>query len=290
MVEVASVARPQKYGIKVAPGGRITFNVTAVDNDEKIPVGDANAADLQIVQRPGAVSSEASAAGGVTIKGSESDTVPVTVTEASSKANCTPALTGGAADAQVVAVINNLVAAAVPIVVITPWAIENPNPAGICTNLVVSGKNSHDSGSTSPAVEGLGFNQVLLRTDYTEYLTITVADQFGNALSSIYAGAAVFEDGYNINQALAAGGTYQDPVGGGTPDSVANNPLSTSLNGVYAANDPNVGLWSTETLLPMLAGTGTQNYGISIGTVALQTGIINRIVQLTPPNTISVTW
>jgi hypothetical protein len=168
-----------------------------------------------------------------------------------------------------------------PIVVVVPWSLSPTSTPGF---VAVPGVNQAANSTTSPTYGGaLAPGAVHLWTYYVTWQTITVLDQFGNTLNSIYQGSPVSEaGGIGINQYLSAAGTYLDPVGVLTNAPPPNNLQST---------DPRVAAFLAGTPLPLVPVTGMQqNIQVQVAGQAMHPGVRSRTVSAQAPNLISVQW
>jgi hypothetical protein len=161
-------------------------------------------------------------------------------------------------------------------VVIVPSDYQNPVPGNepyvASFDGVVSGRNVvMDEDSIPPDYGVPDGNTASLRTLYTTNLTVTVLDQFGQALDSMYASSPVTETGVgritnlnnmqvtetlgtevSINQSLTAQGTYTDPVGIAVAVRDALGNIKYFSKGSTEAQG-----WADAPKLPMPAADGT---------------------------------
>lgn len=136
--------------------------------------------------------------------------------------------------------------------------------------------------TTSPPAQGAGPGEVELATIYARFLTITVKDQFNDLIGDIYAGAIVTEtvgaSNVSINQSLTSSSTYSDPVG-------------LKIHGSFVVAESTAAMnWPTQSLLPMVSATATQNIPVQVDGFTLVPGIATRTWTSTPPNTLTISW
>ncbi len=180
-------------------------------------------------------------------------------------------------DATIIATQSNGSMTKFPVSVVVPAAVATPHD--VTGGGLVAANRVMDA-STSPAIIGLPAGQVQLGTIYVRFLNILVHDQFGDTIGTLYAGAAITERGFAINQNLTAASTYSDPVGF----------FFVPLVAIVPAGSPAAIAWPTQPLLPMDARTATQNIPVEVDGFALTPAIVNRRVTATPPNGITITW
>ena len=179
----------------------------------------------------------------------------------------------------------------VPALVLIPKSIGQPHTT---YNGPLTGYNDVLGPSTSPAYHGAP-GKVLLVTVFVHKMTITVDDQFGHVLDSIFEGAPVTEYSANsqtytnINQSLTAQGTYSDLVG-----TFAYRPVEFIVN----AKDPLVGTWKDPA--NVLSSDFIQGIGgkpspaainVAVGGQPLNPSIQGRTVRITQsPDNIDIEW
>jgi hypothetical protein len=163
------------------------------------------------------------------------------------------------------------------VTVVVPAKVATPHDT-TGGGLVV--QNIAADASTSPAILGVPPGQVDLITLYARFLTITVHDQFDDALGDLYAGAPVSEyANIRINQSLSATGTYLDPVG------------SFTEAGIVAKGSPAATAWPTQPNLPMTAYNAVQNIPVQVDGFPLSPAIAGRQVSANPgTKTVTITW
>jgi hypothetical protein len=150
---------------------------------------------------------------------------------------------------------------------------------------------------TSPALTNVASDQFSLVTVYIRKLTITVKDQFGDAIGDIYQGAEISEreEGtvlvFKINQSLTASGTYTDPVGFMEPSGT-----------IVPISDPRINAWPSQSKIPLRSGTNSvpQRYSVFVDGFRLNPdpAITNRQVTVSgdghsttsPPVSITINW
>lgn len=136
--------------------------------------------------------------------------------------------------------------------------------------------------STSPPAQGAGPGEVELATIYARFLTIKVIDQFNDLIGDIYVGAEVTEtlgaSNVSINQYLTSSSTYSDPVGLKIHHSFVSDGSTAAMN------------WPTQTLLPMVSASATQNIPVQVDGFTLVPGIAARTWTSTPPSTLTISW
>lgn len=184
-------------------------------------------------------------------------------------------------DADVRGKVGNTVGKTIKVVVIKPDAVAAPHPTA---DSDVTPVNVCLNTGTSPAMLNVYDPDVLRCTNWSQWLTIQVNDQFGRALGSIYGGAPVAEviagNPANMNQNLTASGTYQDPVG-----------CSRWITPLVLKTSQDALDWPTATKLTMANDDSQmQNIAVRVDGISLTTGIVNRTVEWTRPNHIKVTW
>jgi hypothetical protein len=168
-------------------------------------------------------------------------------------------------DTTIEAWTNGRLAGSVRAIVVIPAAIGTPHPQA---NGVVQPKNLAIDATTSPPAKGLPAGMVALGTYYQHWLTITVVDQFGNALDSSYDGVPVTESHIPNNQRMS-GGTYKDPVG-----RVRN--VATAL-----AGGPVARAWPSQPPSPLAQPIGqvTSNVSVEVGGHSLNPAVVNRTIK-----------
>src|SRR5204863_2798754 len=114
--------------------------------------------------------------------------------------------------------------------------------------------------------------QVYLYSNYLRYLTITVCDQFGDLIGSLYQGAEVSElsgcGGFaSMNQPLTSASTYLDPTGTG------------QLFATVAADSFSANNWPKAGIAPPPAGCTTfppVSVSVRVDGFDLNPAIVNR--------------
>jgi hypothetical protein len=106
----------------------------------------------------------------------------------------------------------DLVVQTIPVTVVIPKSIGPRSP--IPFDDIVTGQNALGTAGSSPAYvdEELEPDEVVLWTLYGTTITVTVLDQFGHTLDSVYDGAKVEEEGHSLNVTISSG-QYADPIG-----------------------------------------------------------------------------
>jgi hypothetical protein len=172
------------------------------------------------------------------------------------------------------------------VIVVVPTTVSQP--AGTVSQNVTP-VNMALSTTTVPSVS-CPAGYVDLATEYNATpTTITVKDQFGKALDSIYAGVQVYEaykqtNGSlgtynNLNVYLSGSGTYSDIIGFSVFDSPAQQVLADS----QAAKD-----WPTQPTLPVTTSQHfSESFSIQVGGFVL-TPTLDRDYTFTPPNSLSI--
>lgn len=167
-------------------------------------------------------------------------------------------------------------------IVYVPKDIQTPHPVA---DSDVDPVNLCADNGTSPRWQPPLFEtQCALVTHWSQWMTITVDDQWGNTLNDIYEGVDVEElydeSWWDINQDMTAGGTYQDPV-----SLFRCPPIYIVLKTSDAAQN-----WPAPPPPPTLpmgsSGSGQQRIDIKVG--GHQVGKVKRDVTWTPPNHIKV--
>jgi len=185
-------------------------------------------------------------------------------------------------DTSVAAVLDGDICGEIPAIVLVPRSLT---PVG--ANGSVSGVNQRANKETSPAYVGtLADGAVHLWTYYVHWLTIPVADQFGNTLAPYYQGAEVTEaqNEFSINQQISAFGTYQDPVGW---------PIDRPGQSNFPATHATALAWPGEDPLPLPDTDRTQNIIVQVGGHELQPvpAIANRrVITTAATNNVQIIW
>ncbi len=161
----------------------------------------------------------------------------------------------------------------IPVVVVIPKSIGTRSP--IPFDEIVDGSNILADAETLPACwDPLTPYQCVLWTFYGAIITVTVLDQFGNTLDSVYNGARVQErdpgDDWRPTNACVMDGKYFDPIGRAyykTPGpSVVDNSSNAATN------------WPTAPCVPPDDTIETRTPDVSIDEHVL-TGIPERFIS-----------
>jgi len=160
------------------------------------------------------------------------------------------------------------------ILVIKPTSVQVPpsDAQNIVWKGWVDGVNTYGTRDTSPAFPGITPGNCTLYTGYTHWMTITVLDQFGTALDSLFTDTKVTEDGGTINQKLADDGTYQDPVGHPV---FKNGSQQTPLK-VGGNDNPDIAAWLAASPLPIPGEHDDARTAVEIGGISLSPAIDSR--------------
>ncbi len=165
--------------------------------------------------------------------------------------------------------------------VIVPKKIAIPHDTS--GNLVIGNRALNKD--TSPAIPDIPSSKVLLVTIYMRFLTITVTDQFDEAVGDLYLGAEITEiypgqSEIAINQALTASSTYTDPVG------------RAEHNGeIVDAGSTRAQDWINDAQIPMRPCLSeTQNITVRVDGNELNPSIANRHIDTCPPSSVVITW
>ncbi len=148
--------------------------------------------------------------------------------------------------------------------------------------------------TTAPPIVCLPAGQVKLFTMYLRNLSITVCDQFGDLIGSLYQGAEISEFAscalqyLSINQQLSSASTYIDPVGWGTYG------VTVAAGSSQATNWPSAG----KVAASIGCLTGNQTIDVKVDGFLLTPSIVNRTVDIcgngsattSPPVTLTITW
>jgi hypothetical protein len=149
--------------------------------------------------------------------------------------------------------------------------------------------------TTSPGFVCLSAGQVALSTIYVRFLSVTVCDQFGGLIGTLYQGAEVSEFNscdsqfHTINQPLTSSSTYSDPDGAGVG-------TITVAAGSAQANS-----WPSQPRNPAPPGCNSgpvESIRVRVDGFELTPGIANRQWTLcgtgssstSPPVTLTISW
>ena len=246
----------------------------------------------------------ANMAGNVTITHTGADRVAISITKVDTTAGTisfTMTGTSGTAanaptgDETIVGQVRDENTGSLKVIIVVPTTVSQTKQTVGPTNC--PGVNRvRDANSVPPALpdSSCPAGKEHLYTDYNmPPVTITVKDQFGIALDSIYAGVKVYEayptQGGTfstpgpLNVSLSSSGTYQDTLG------VSQRSPDPSLFEVLTGSAAAVA-WPTQPTLPINDPVAfTLTFQITVGGFSLSPSLV-RDISFAPPSTLTATY
>lgn len=177
------------------------------------------------------------------------------------------------------------------VLVLVPASVQVPPPhtSGDPNHIVflgnVTGTNVAVGPDTSPPDPTVAKDHRELITRYGTTMTISVLDQFGKILGSIFAGMPVTEGGIPIKQTMTAGGTYSDPVAEIFPK----DPVIVLITDTTEINN-----WTNSSVPAIKTDHESVNRAVEVGDQGLSPAVVNRGYyagsNVDEPNNFMIAW